>query len=175
MPYPYTYQNPYQNYYPASYQPVYQQGYQQPTQQAQPQMPQQNTQPSMQISNVWIYDETEISNYPIAPNNAVRFWIANKPVFYEKSADATGKPTLKIYDYTERISKPSDSASNSNDKLPAYATKDELGVVVDAVKGYNDVLKRMQTDIDGMKSDLYGAVGKRKPVKKTLEVEDDAE
>lgn len=169
MPYPY-YQNQYPNYYPASYQPMYQQGYQQPTQQAQ--MPQQNAQPSMQISNVWIYDESEIANYPIAPNNAVRFWIANKQVFYEKSADATGKPTLKVYDYTERIVKPSDGGNSEDGKSPAFATRDELGAVVGAIKDYSESLSKINSEIETMKSDLYGVAGRKRIVKKQ-EVEAD--
>jgi transglutaminase/protease-like cytokinesis protein 3 len=173
MPYPYYPQNPYQSFYPSAYQPQMQQAaFQQPVQQPQQQI-QQNL--PQQISNVWIYDESEIANYPIAPNNAVRFWIANKPVFFEKSADATGKPTLKVYDYTERAEKPSDASSTKNASSPQYATKDELGVVVNAVQGYSDVLKRIQSDIDSMKGDLYGAVGKRKPMKKSVEAEEDAE
>lgn len=169
MPYPF-YQNQYPNYYPASYQPMYQQGYQQPTQQAQ--MPQQNAQPSMQISNVWIYDESEIANYPIAPNNAVRFWIANKQVFYEKSADATGKPTLKVYDYTERIVKPSDGGNSEDGKSPAFATRDELGAVVGAIKDYSESLSKINSEIETMKSDLYGVAGRKRIVKKQ-EVEAD--
>lgn len=170
MPYPYNYQPNYQNYFPVGYQPMYQQGYQQPTQQAQ--MPQQNVQPSMQISNVWIYDESEIANYPIAPNNAVRFWIANKQVFYEKSADATGKPTLKVYDYTERIVKPSDGGNSEDGKSPAFATRDELGAVVGAIKDYSESLSKINSEIETMKSDLYGVAGRKRIVKKQ-EVEAD--
>lgn len=169
MAYPYnSYQNPWQQgYYPMYQQPQYQQ-VQQPVQQTQP------MQPSVpQISNVWIYDPSEIPNYPVAPNNAVRFWIANKKVFYEKSADATGKPTLKVFDYSERAETASDGVSASSDKLPAYATKDELNAVVGVVKGFDELLGSIKSDIDTMKSDMYGIAGKKKAKKPVEVVEDD--
>ena len=170
MPYPYTYQNPYQNYYPASYQPVYQ-----PTQQAQPVQqptPQQSFSPTP-TGIIWISGLQEAQMYPLAPNSAVALWGRDGKTIFLKQSDATGKPSMIVYDLVERTETPSDSGNSGDNKVPAYATKDELGVVVDAVKGYNDVLKRMQTDIEGMKGDLYGAVGKRKPVKKQTEGDED--
>lgn len=170
MAYPYTsYQNPWQQgYYPMYQQPQYQQ-VQQPVQQTQP------MQPSVpQISNVWIYDPSEIPNYPVAPNNAVRFWIANKKVFYEKSADATGKPTLKVFDYSERAETASDGVSTSDGKLlPAYATKDELSAVVGVVKGFDELLGSLKSDIDTMKGDMYGIAGKKKTTRKQEVTEDE--
>lgn len=176
MPYPYTYQNPYQSYYPANYQPVYQQGYQQPTQQAQPQIPQQSFSPAINQSGIiWISGLQEAQMFPCGPNSAVALWQKDGKTIYLKQADATGRPTLTVYDLVERTEAPSDSANGGDNKVPAYATKDELGAVVGVVKDYSEALKRIQSDIDGMKGDLYGAVGKRKPVKKNVEVEDDAE
>ena len=143
------------------------QGFQPQTQVQQPQMPQTQMQPFMQISNVWLYNESEIANYPVAPNNAVRFWIANKPVFYEKSADATGKPTIRAFDYSERKETASDGTSVQDDKLPSYATKEELSAIVDAMKG-------IANEVETMKGDLYGVAGRKKSVKKVEAVDDDA-
>ena len=171
MPYPY-YQPNYQNYYPASYQPVYQ-----PTQQAQPVQqptPQQSFSPTP-TGIIWISGLQEAQMYPLAPNSAVALWGRDGKTIFLKQSDATGKPSMIVYDLVERAETPSDSANGGDNKVPAYATKDELGAVVGVVKDYSEALKRIQSDIDGMKGDLYGAVGKRKPVKKTVEVEDDAE
>ena len=113
--------------------------------------------------------------YPLAPNSAVALWGRDGKTIFLKQSDATGKPSMIVYDLVERAESPSDSGNSGDSKVPAYATKDELGAVVGVVKDYSEALKRIQSDIDGMKGDLYGAVGKRKPVKKTVEVEDDAE
>lgn len=163
MAYPFyqSYQPQYQTYYP--YQPV-----QQPQQTYTPSANQPV--PPTQVSNVWIYNEAEIPNYPVAPNNAVRLWVTNKPVFYEKSADATGKPTIKIFDYAERKETASDGVSESADKTPAYATKEELKAVVEAVKGFGAAITSAQSDIDSLKGDMYGIAGKKKSAKKPQEV-----
>lgn len=110
MPYPYYPQ--YQpGYYPApvpdqlaqlrqnQFQPM-----QQP-QQFQPQQfqPQQNP-PAPSI--VWVQSEQEALNYLVAPNSAVTLWDSNSPVVYLKQADASGKPSMKIYDLVERNSRP---------------------------------------------------------------------
>ena len=169
MAYPYyNYNNPYQNYYQPMYQPVQQQPVM--AQQAQQTAPVQATQPT-QISNVWIYNESEVSGYPVAPNNAVRFWIANKPMFYEKSADATGKPTVKVFDYKERNQSASDSAT---EQTVEYATKSDLSAVVGVVKGFDELIGTLKSDIDTLKGDMYGLSGRKKSTtKKTVEVADD--
>ena len=100
--------------------------------------------------------------YPLAPNNAVALWEQNGKTVYLKSADATGRPSMRIYDLVERTDAgPVQSADNVN----SYATKEELSTVAGAIKG-------VLTDIEQMKSDLYGVAGRKKPPKK-VEAEDD--
>lgn len=157
MAYPYyNYNNPYQNYYQPMYQPVQQQPVL--AQQAQQASTMQVTQPT-QISNVWIYNESEVSGYPVAPNNAVRFWIANKPMFYEKSADATGKPTVKVFDYKERDMSASEPAQ---EQTVEYATKNDLSAVVGVVNGFDELISGIKSDVDAMKGDLWGIAGQKK-------------
>ena len=105
MPYPYYPQ--YQpGYYPA---PVPDQLAQlrqnqfQPMQQPQQFQPQQNP-PAPSI--VWVQNEMEAANYLVAPNSAVTLWDSNAPVVYLKQADASGKPSMKIYDLVERTQRP---------------------------------------------------------------------
>ena len=139
------------NYFPATY--PYQQTYYQPVMQTpQPPVPQQ--------SIIWISGEREALAYPVAPNNAVTLWSQSEPVVYLKQADATGKPTLKIYDLVERSG--SASASEGKDE---YATKNDLSGVL-------GVVQSLKSDIETMKGDIYGLAGKRKaPAKKTEEEE----
>ena len=106
MPYPYYYQ-PYQPYQPPmadqltqlrqnQYQPNMQQGFQQT---------QQPAQPTIQ-SMIWVNGLNDAKNYLIAPNSAVTLWDSNSPVVYLKQADASGKPSMKIYDLVERNQRP---------------------------------------------------------------------
>ena len=66
------------------------------------QAPQQQPLPSI----VWVQNEMEAANYLVAPNSAVTLWDSNSPVVYLKQADASGKPSMKIYDLVERSQRP---------------------------------------------------------------------
>lgn len=152
----------YNPYFPATYQPVYQQPYQMPTYQ-------QPIQQTQQTSIIWISGEREALAYPVAPNNAVTLWSQSEPVVYLKSADATGKPSLKAYDLVERVSGASGASSHTEVKTDTFATKDDLGAILGALKGYDGTISTLKADIDQIKGDVYGLAGKKK-VKK---VEDD--
>ena len=131
------------NYFPATYQPYYYpQNYQQPIQQNYQQPVQQTNQSSL----VWFSgSEKEAFDYPVAPNNAVTLWSTTSPVVYKKVADASGKPTLTIYDLVERTSSGSASVESSECKCTEYATKSEIDTLsrdFEAVKSEIKVLKR---------------------------------
>ena len=66
------------------------------------QLPQQQPSPSI----VWVQNEMEAANYLVAPNSAVTLWDSNAPVVYLKQADASGKPSMKVYDLVERTQRP---------------------------------------------------------------------
>ena len=148
MPYPYyPYQTSYQPYY---YPQIQQQQIQQP------QASQQST-----AGIIWVSGPQEAQMYPVAPNNAVALWEQSGKTIYLKSADATGKPTMRVYDLVER----SETAGLAqDDKLPSYATKDELSTIVGAVKS-------LAGEVEQMKGDLYGMAGRKK--KKAEVAEDD--
>lgn len=103
---PFTYQPQfYPQYYP---QPMPDQLAQLRQNQFQPmQQPQQVTQAQPAApSIVWVQSEAEAMAYPVAPNNAVTLWDSNAPVVYLKQADASGKPSMKVYDLVERTQRP---------------------------------------------------------------------
>ena len=104
------------NYYPAQpmqpMQPMQAQGnfdssmqYGQPFQQPMqaPQMPMQN-QTNQQYSNdtIWVQGFEGAKAYLVAPNNSVTLWDSENPTIYVKSADASGVPSMRILDFTER-------------------------------------------------------------------------
>lgn len=95
--YPYYPYQPYQPYQPPMADQLMQlrQNQYQPNMQ---QVPQQQATPSI----VWVQNEMEAANYLVAPNSAVTLWDSNSPVVYLKQADASGKPSMKIYDLVER-------------------------------------------------------------------------
>lgn len=104
---------PYTPYYPTYqyYQPPMpdqlaqlRQGQMQNMQQPLQQPPMQ--QPVQQPSIVWVPNEQAAREYLVAPNSAVTLWDSNAPVVYLKQADASGKPSMKIYDLVERTQRP---------------------------------------------------------------------
>ena len=94
MAYPYYGYQPYPSYQP----PVPDQLAQLRQQQYQPPMQQAAQQPSIQ----WVSSERAAYEYLVAPNSAVALWDSSAPVVYLKQADASGKPSMKIYDLVER-------------------------------------------------------------------------
>ena len=153
-----NYATPYMNY-PAGYQPPMMQP------QVQPQMP-QSQMPSQQNSIIWVSGLAEAQTFPTAPNSAVVLWEQSGKTIFVKSADATGKPSIRIYDLVERTETASTASDPQVDKKTVYATKDDLAAVVGAIKGISG-------DIEQMKGDLYGVAGRKKATKKTeTEVED---
>ena len=112
------------SYYP--YQPNY---FQPPMPDQLAQLRQQQYQPMQQMTQqqapsiVWVQSEMEAANYLVAPNSAVTLWDSNSPVVYLKQADASGKPSMKIYDLVERTQRP---AQPPQPQRVEYATKEEL-------------------------------------------------
>ena len=78
----------------------------------------------------WVQGIEGAKAYPVAPNANVMLMDSTGDVFYIKSADATGKPTISVYDYKERrVGK-----DTTTDKKDAQiVTMDEL---TEILKGY---------------------------------------
>ena len=118
--YPYYGYQPYQPYQP----PMADQLMQLRQSQFQPNMQQVPQQQAPSI--VWVQNEMEAANYLVAPNSAVTLWDSNAPVVYLKQADASGKPSMKIYDLVERTQRPVQAPVAPPVE---YATKDELAAL----------------------------------------------
>lgn len=74
--------------------------------QLQMQMQQMNSQPMptptppQNDERIWVANEQSAENYLVAPNAFVRLWNSNENIFYEKRADATGRPLpIECYRY----------------------------------------------------------------------------
>lgn len=68
--------------------------------------PQPPQNPVAQSGVQWVSGEQEARNWMIAPNAAVALWDSSAPTVYLKKADASGKPSLTIYDLVERTETP---------------------------------------------------------------------
>ena len=100
-----------------------------------------------QAAIIWVSGRREADVYPVAPNNAVSLWDSTAPCIYLKKADASGKPTMTIYDLVERTqAAPAPQVGNVTD----YATKTELESLQAAlteIRKEVDALKREEADV----------------------------
>ena len=106
---------------------------QQPMQQSMPQPVQQN--PIAQGGVQWVSGEQEARGYLIAPNSAVALWDSSAPTVYLKQSDASGKPTLKIYDLVERAETPRTAPQEKSVEFVTREEFDRLAALVGEIKG----------------------------------------
>ena len=109
----------YNNYFPMGYQP-YPQNYPQNYPQV---YPQQNTQQAQQNNGiVWVQGIEGAKAHPVGAGQSVLLMDSDSDCMYLKSADQTGMPSLRVFDYKERTS----PLEQKNDDLSVFATKVEL-------------------------------------------------
>lgn len=102
----------------------------------QPQIPQPVPQnPVAQGGVQWVSGEQEARGYLIAPNSAVALWDSTAPTVYLKQADASGKPTLKIYDLVERTETPRTAPQEKGMEFVTRKEFDALAALVGEIKG----------------------------------------
>lgn len=93
---------------PMSYQPFYQPPMQDQLMQLRQQyQPQQPPQPMAQMpqpaqSMIWVQGDAGAKSYLVAAGNTVPLWDSENPCIYIKSVDASGVPSMRVLDYTER-------------------------------------------------------------------------
>lgn len=138
---PYGWQNPY-------YAPPMPDNLMQMRQQQMPPMmaPQPPQNPVAQSGVQWVSGEQEARNWMIAPNAAVALWDSSAPTVYLKKADASGKPSLTIYDLVERAETPRTAPTADPVKFVTREEFDALAAVVDGMKGKKKV---KEVDADG--------------------------
>lgn len=83
----------------------------------------------------WVSGEQEARGYLIAPNSAVALWDSTAPTVYLKQADASGKPTLKIYDLVERAETASNAPQKPGVEFVTREEFDRLAALVSEIKG----------------------------------------
>ena len=83
----------------------------------------------------WVSSEQEARGYLIAPNSAVALWDSTAPTVYLKQSDASGKPTLKIYDLVERAETPRTAPQGKGVEFVTREEFDRLAALVGEIKG----------------------------------------
>lgn len=107
--------NPYQPIYPGYMQPIPQVPGVQIQQQGQPEGP------------IWVHGESEAKSFLVGPNRTVALWDIDSQTIFLKSADASGMPSMKILEYTER-EEPQTQQSNAK-----YVTKEDFDQFADRI------------------------------------------
>lgn len=143
-------------YYAPFYRPTYYDAAQQnPMGQYNPQyqqpmgQPMQNTQMPIQGQPtndfLWVLNENEATSYPVAPNNTVTLWDKNLPTIYIKSVNAQGVPSMRILDFTERISNANKTPSTSTFDLPNNF------VTIDSFNALEAKFSALESKVDEMR------------------------
>lgn len=83
----------------------------------------------------WVSSEQEARGYLIAPNSAVALWDSSAPTVYLKQSDASGKPTLKIYDLVERAETAPNAPQKPGVEFVTREEFDRLAALVGELKG----------------------------------------
>lgn len=104
--------------YPPYYQPSYQQPYAPPMMDQLAQLRAQQPAPNPMI---WVQGEAAAKSYLVAAGNTVPLWDSENMCIYVKSVDASGVPSMRILDYTERA-----KAAPTQTPTPEYVTRAEF-------------------------------------------------
>lgn len=123
------------------------------------------TPPAMARNNglLWVQGEAGAKSFIVGAGQTVLLLDSEEPVFYIKSADMSGMPTMRAFTYTENTNKtPSKTASMPD--LDKYLTKDEFYAEIEKLKG-----SQPQSDIETVEK----VVAKKK--KQTVKDEEDDE
>ena len=139
----YPYYAPYQRQMQGYYNPIVPQeqpNFQQPQYQQASAMP-----PAIQPGDtdmIWVLGENEASSYLVAPGRTVTMWDKNRDTIYLKSMSRQGVPSMRIFDYTER--------------MPANAPKTPQNAreIDGEVFAHADDLKAVQADLAALRAEL---------------------
>lgn len=109
-------------------------------------IPQMAPQPQINQGLLWVSGEIGAKSYLVAPNSTVLLMDSDASRFYLKSADQSGMPSLRIFEYTEVQNAPQTSVIAQNSDLKEldskYVTREEY----DSLKSlYGKILERLDS------------------------------
>ena len=71
--------------------------------------------------------EAAAKSYPVSPGSGVLLMDSESLTFYLKSADASGMPSMRIFDYTERTAP---RQAETPVQVADYVTRDDFNALV---------------------------------------------
>ena len=109
-------------------------------------IPQMAPQPQINQGLLWVSGEVGAKSYLVAPNSTVLLMDSDASRFYLKSADQSGMPSLRIFEYTEVQNATQTSVIAPNSDLKEldskYVTREEY----DGLKSlYGKILERLDS------------------------------
>lgn len=89
---------------------------------------QQQIQPMQQpaASPLWVQGEAGAKAYPVAPGSSVILMDSESNVFYIKSADQSGMPTMRTFEYRERTAAQNPPVQAAQQPQGDYVTRSEF-------------------------------------------------
>ncbi|MBP3655418.1 MAG: hypothetical protein J6K32_01845 [Clostridia bacterium] len=103
-----------------------------------PQM-QQGPQQSAQTGGLlWVQGEAGARGYLVAPGQTVMLLDSERASFYLKSSDASGVPSMRIFDYTERTAQAAPAQEAAQ-----YATREEVEELKTQLAAMTQRMQRM--------------------------------
>ena len=97
------------------------------------QLPQNGANNQVNSGIIWVSGEAGAKSYLVAPNSTVTLWDSESKTIYIKSADASGMPSIRTLEYTEREEKKPENAS--------YATREDVSLLS---KQINDIKAQIE-------------------------------
>lgn len=83
---------------------------------------------------IWVQGEAAAKSYLVAPNTTLALWDTESQTIYVKSADQTGLPSMRIFEYTER--KPETHEPAKED----YISRDEFNLLKNELEALKNKL-----------------------------------
>ena len=87
-------------------------------------MMQQTPPPAQQSGLIWVQGEAGAKSYMVANGGSVLLMDSESQTFYLKTADASGMPSMRVFDYHERTAQPP-AATPPTD----YVTREEFNAL----------------------------------------------
>lgn len=96
---------------------------------------------------IWVSSDASAEAYPIMPNGFLRLWDSNQPVFYEKRADANGKPyPMVTYEYKVKENSPTPIPANDVYEERISKIEEKIARLEESTKKKSNVAKKEEIE-----------------------------